>query len=55
LEESFWALGSGGSFFDTTEVLKKERNKKRRKVIKNIVHVNAHTGKRARYEEIEEC
>lgn len=38
-----------------TEVLKKERYKKRRKVIKNIVHVNAHTGKRARYEEIEEC
>ena len=37
------------------EVLKKERNKNERKVIKNIVHVNAHTGKRERYEEIEKC
>ena len=37
------------------EVLKKERNKNERKVIKNIVHVNAHTGKRERYEEMEKC
>lgn len=37
------------------EVLKKERNKNERKVIKNIVHVNAYTGKRERYEEIEKC
>ena len=27
----------------------------KRKVIKNIVHVNAYTGKRERYEEIEKC
>ena len=53
----FRIIASGKTFGveQKTKVLKKERNKKRRKVIKNIVHVNAHTGKRARYEEIEEC